>query len=88
MTIELPNIKFEGNDLGALFSYFNAAWEDHEGEAIHRANAESEMAKRHDNLWKMFQREVHRIAQNAFEMGVAYGKANDEMRDAKGETKL
>ncbi len=75
MTIELPNIKFDGADLGAVCSYFNAAWEA-QGEPINRANTESDMAKQHRILWAGIQGEMQRHAQNAFEMGVAYGKAN------------
>lgn len=85
MTIELPIIKFEGSDLGAVCSYFNAAWEA-KGDPINRANAESDMAKQHRILWANMEKEMQRHAQIAFEMGVAYGKANaSDQATAKGK---
>ncbi len=78
MNITLPNIKFDSADLGSLISHFNSAWEA-KGEAIHRANEDSDMAKLYRRLWDLTTADVQLIAQNAFEMGVTYGRNNQEI---------
>ncbi len=74
MTIKTPEIKFDSNDLAFIFSFFEVAWEA-QGEQIHRANAESDMAKKHAELWSGVEKHVQIIAQKAFEMGMVYGQA-------------
>jgi hypothetical protein len=85
MTTELPQIKLEETDKGMIWSILDQALRSDPVE-INRATADSPAAKQQRIFFETIEKEVQRLAQTAFVMGVSFGRANAELSDGSANS--